>query len=59
MNMLVESIGIYANDEGVDRPLKAIEFSFPMYKNGERIKRMIWEAQSKVETLVCLARKEN
>ena len=58
INMLVKTVEIYANDEGAVRPLKAIEFSFPMYKNGELVKRVVWEARPKVETLVQLSHKK-
>ena len=56
---LVKSIDIYANDEGVDIPLKSIDFNFPVYKDGEEVRRVFWEVQPSVETLVQLSHKKN
>ena len=53
---LVKNIDIYANDEGAGIPLKSIEFNFPVYKEGEEVRRVFWETQASVETLVCLKR---
>lgn len=38
-------------------PLKSIEFNFPLYKGGKEVRKIFWETQSSVETLVCLLRK--
>ena len=56
---LVKNIDIYANDEGAGIPLKSIEFNFPVYKEGEEVRRVFWETQASVETLVQLSHKKN
>ena len=54
---LVKNIDIYANDEGAGIPLKSIEFNFPVYKEGEEVRRVFWETQASVESVVCLTRR--
>ena len=39
-------------------PLKSIEFNFPLYKGGKEVRKIFWETQSSVETLVCLSHKK-
>lgn len=38
-------------------PLKWIEFNFPIYRNGEEIRKFLCEGNPNVETLVVLSRK--
>lgn len=38
-------------------PLKSIEFNFPIYRNGEEVRQLLWEENPDVETLVVLSRK--
>lgn len=38
-------------------PLKSIEFNFPIYRNGEEVRHLLWEENPDVETLVVLRRK--
>ena len=37
-------------------PLKSIEFNFPIYRNGEEVRQLLWEENPDVETLVVLQR---
>lgn len=34
-------------------PLKSIEFNFPIYRDGQEVRRLLWEKGNTVET-VCL-----
>ncbi len=55
---LIKEIQINPNDQNdCVMPLKSIEFNFPLYKGGKEVRKIFWETQSSVETLVCLARK--
>lgn len=38
-------------------PLKWIEFNFPIYRNGEEVRKFLCEENPNVETLACLKRK--
>ena len=40
-------------------PLKSIEFNFPIYRNGEEVRQLLWEENPDVETLVVLERKNS
>lgn len=39
-------------------PLKWIEFNFPIYRNGEEVRKVLCEENPNVETLICLKRKQ-
>ena len=39
-------------------PLKSIEFNFPIYRDGQEVRRLLWEKGNTVET-VCLLSKLN
>ena len=38
-------------------PLKSIEFNFPIYRDGQEVRRLLWEKGNTVETVVLLSRK--
>ena len=52
---LIKEIQIYPNGES-EQPLKSIEFNFPIYRNGQEVRRLLWEKGNTVET-VCLLSK--
>ena len=55
---LIKEIQINPNDQNdCVMPLKSIEFNFPLYKGGKEVRKIFWETQSSVETLVTLYRK--
>ncbi len=56
---LIKEVQIYANDEMAegDKPLKSIEFNFPIYRDNQEVRKVLWENQSRVETLVSLCRR--
>ena len=39
-------------------PLKSIEFNFPIYRDGQEVRRLLWEKGNTVETC-CLLTNEN
>lgn len=39
-------------------PLKSIEFNFPIYRDGQEVRRILWEKGNTVETVVQLVRKK-
>ena len=49
---LIKEIQIYPNGES-EQPLKSIEFNFPIYRDGQEVRRPLWERGNTVET-VCL-----
>lgn len=49
---LIKEIQIYPNGES-EQPLKSIEFNFPIYRDGQEVRRLLWEKGNTVET-VCL-----
>lgn len=49
---LIKEIQIYPNGES-EMPLKSIEFNFPIYRDGQEVRRLLWEKGNTVET-VCL-----
>lgn len=53
---LIKEIQIYPNGES-EKPLKSIEFNFPIYRDGQEVRRLLWEKGNTVET-VCLLTKE-
>ena len=55
---LIKEIQINPNDQNdCVMPLKSIEFNFPLYKGGKEVRKIFWETQSSVETLIVLCRK--
>ena len=54
---LIKEIQIYPNGES-EMPLKSIEFNFPIYRDGQEVRRLLWEKGNTVET-VCLLSKLN
>ena len=54
---LIKEIQIYPNGES-EQPLKSIEFNFPIYRDGQEVRRLLWEKGNTVET-VCLLSKLN
>ena len=49
---LIKEIQIYPNGES-EQLLKSIEFNFPIYRDGQEVRRLLWEKGNTVET-VCL-----
>ena len=54
---LIKEIQIYPNGES-EQPLKSIEFNFPIYRDGQEVRRLLWEKGNTVETVVQLVRKK-
>ena len=54
---LIKEIQIYPNGES-EQPLKSIEFNFPIYRDGQEVRRLLWEKGNTVETVCLLSRKE-
>ena len=52
---LIKEIQIYPNGES-EQPLKSIEFNFPIYRDGQEVRRLVWETGNTVETVVLLSR---
>ena len=50
---LIKEIQIYPNGES-EQPLKSIEFNFPIYRDGQEVRRLLWEKGNTVETSVRL-----
>ena len=55
LTYLVKEIQLNPNWESKS-PLKYIEFNFPIYRNGEEVRKFMCESNSTVETLVLLGR---
>ena len=55
---LIKEIQIYPNGES-EKPLKSIEFNFPIYRDGQEVRRLLWESGNTVETVVLLSRETN
>ena len=53
---LIKEIQIYPNGES-EQPLKSIEFNFPIYRDGQEVRRLLWEKGNTVETVCLLSRK--
>ena len=45
---LIKEIQIYPNGES-EMPLKSIEFNFPIYRDGQEVRRLLWEKGNTVE----------
>lgn len=54
---LIKEIQIYPNGES-EMPLKSIEFNFPIYRDGQEVRRLLWEKGNTVECVVSMSRKE-
>ena len=54
---LIKEIQIYPNGES-EQPLKSIEFNFPTYRDGQEVRRLLWEKGNTVETVCLLSRKD-
>ena len=52
---LIKEIQIYPNGES-EQPLKSIEFNFPIYRDGQEVRRLLWEKGNTVETCVLLSK---
>ena len=48
---LIKEIQIYPNGES-EKPLKSIEFNFPIYRDGQEVRRLLWEKGNTVENVV-------
>ena len=48
---LIKEIQIYPNGES-EMPLKSIEFNFPIYRDGQEVRRLLWEKGNTVENVV-------
>ena len=48
---LIKEIQIYPNGES-EMPLKSIEFNFPIYRDGQEVRRLLWEKGNTVETIL-------
>ena len=52
---LIKEIQIYPNGES-EQPLKSIEFNFPIYRDGQEVRRLLWEKGNTVESVVLMSR---
>ena len=52
---LIKEIQIYPNGES-EQLLKSIEFNFPIYRDGQEVRRLLWEKGNTVETVVLLSK---
>ena len=52
---LIKEIQIYPNGES-EQPLKSIEFNFPIYRDGQEVRRLLWEKGNTVEAVVLMSR---
>ena len=55
---LIKEIQIYPNGES-EQPLKSIEFNFPIYRDGQEVRRLLWEKGNTVETVALLGRQNS
>lgn len=51
----IKEIQIYPNGES-EQPLKSIEFNFPIYRDGQEVRRLLWEKGNTVECVVLMSR---
>ena len=54
---LIKEIQIYPNGES-EQPLKSIEFNFPIYRDGQEVRRLLWEKGNTVETVALLSKQK-
>ena len=50
---LIKEIQIYPNGES-EQPLKSIEFNFPIYRDGQEVRRLLWEKGNTVDTVLII-----
>ena len=50
---LIKEIQIYPNGES-EMPLKSIEFNFPIYRDGQEVRRLLWEKGNTVDSVFLL-----
>ena len=55
---LIKEIQIYPNGES-EKPLKSIEFNFPIYRDGQEVRRLLWEKGNTVESVCQLFKKSS
>ena len=48
---LIKEIQIYPNGES-EKPLKSIEFNFPIYRDGQEVRRLLWEKGNTVDMVI-------
>ena len=53
--LAIKEIQIYPNGES-EQPLKSIEFNFPIYRDGQEVRRLLWEKGNTVESIVLLSK---
>ena len=59
ISYLIKDVQIYANDEEAAMPLKSITLNFPIYVDNREVKKLLWDKQGSVETLVVFSKKSN
>ena len=52
---LIKEIQIYPNGES-EQPLKSIEFNFPIYRDGQEVRRLLWAKGNTVEMVDVLGK---
>ena len=50
---LIKEIQIYPNGKS-EQPLKSIEFNFPIYRDGQEVRRLLWEKGNTVECVIMM-----
>ena len=55
---LIKEIQIYPNGES-EMPLKSIEFNFPIYRDGQEVRRLLWEKGNTVDSMWLVNLTEN
>lgn len=55
ISYLIKEIQIYPHGEA-GQPLKSIEFNFPVYREGQEVKELLWESGNTVECIALLQR---
>lgn len=58
ISYLIKDVQIYANDEKAAMPLKSITLNFPIYVDNREVKKLLWDKQGSVETLVVLSKRD-
>ena len=55
---LIKEIQIYPNGES-EQPLKSIEFNFPIYRDGQEVRRLLWKKVIPLSRFVCWKESKN
>ena len=55
ISYLIKEIQIYPKNDS-NEILKSIEFNFPIYKDGKKVKNLLWEKGNTVETVALLSK---